>query len=586
MGTIWVRELTGGLDTRRMPETTKGGALMRAVDGHINRGGEFEQRAAFVLAYTLPTGTTKGLAAGKRSLTVFGDTVALGIPVGIAYQRLQHPDSTTALTGIASTDLYAGLIYAIGTFADGGQYHFYDGTRVADWVDGRARSTFAVSGSAGGVLSGITVAGVAIIIESVAWADSNEATAAAVATAINDFSSTPEFTATVNGANISVMAAATGTAANGQTVAFVTTGDFTLTPSTGTMASGAAVVTDDFQSGLFARTVGSKVYALTGPFLNFSGVEEPTLWDSGTTGAGFIDLSLQSSGAEDLQGFGKYLQYIAIFAARVIQLWYVDPDPTLNKISQTLLNTGTESPRTITQFGDSDLFYLDSSGVRSLRARNSSLAAATSDIGIPVDTLIKAKLAALTPFQRSKVIGLIEPTDGRFWLIFSDEIFVFSYFPGSKVSAWSTYLPTAEVDGARVAFTINDAAVFKGKVYIRSTDDKVYVYGGRGATLTYDTTAPEIWLPYLDGDRPTMQKHFEGFDAACEGQWEVKIAMQPKDQDAFDIVGNVVGTTFNLDKVPGEGSSSHFSVRLRGIGSGAKKVSSLVIHYTADDEED
>ena len=53
MGTVWVREFTGGLDARRLPETTAGGVLIRARNGHISRGGEFEKRAAFALLAAL-----------------------------------------------------------------------------------------------------------------------------------------------------------------------------------------------------------------------------------------------------------------------------------------------------------------------------------------------------------------------------------------------------------------------------------------------------------------------------------------------------------------------------------------------------
>src|SRR3954470_22542680 len=105
-----------------MSETTKGGAMVRAVNGHINRGGEFEQRAAFVQAFELPVGTTKGLAAGKRALHVFGSGPPLGIPTGITYQRLQHPGGS-ALVDVPSTDLYAGQVYAIGRYEDGSQQH-------------------------------------------------------------------------------------------------------------------------------------------------------------------------------------------------------------------------------------------------------------------------------------------------------------------------------------------------------------------------------------------------------------------------------------------------------------------------------
>ena len=43
-------------------------------------------------------------------------------------------------------------------------------------------------------------------------------------------------------------------------------------------------------------------------------------------------------------------------------------------------------------------------------------------------------------------IGVIEPRDGRFWLAIGDTIFVFSYFPAAKVSAWTIYKPGFKVE--------------------------------------------------------------------------------------------------------------------------------------------
>jgi hypothetical protein len=585
VGTIWVRELSGGLDTRRMPETTKGGALLLARDGHINRGGEFEQRAAFVSAYGLPVGTTVDLFAGKTGLYVFGHAAPLGIPAGITYQRLQHPDGSTALVSIASADLYSGKIYAIGVFADGSQHHFYDGTLVDDWVDGRSRITMTVSGSPGGTLTALTVDGVSVISGSVVWGVSDKATALAIAAAINDFSSDPEYVAVVNGNAISILAAIPGTAANGKTVLPTVTGDLVFSPTSGNLASGAALGADKFQAGLFAKTIGSKMYALSGPVMNFSGVEAPTAWDTATTGAGFIDMSEESSGSEQLGAIAKYQQYVAIFAERTTQIWFVDPDPSLNKVAQVLNNTGTLSPRSVTQFGDSDVFFLDESGLRSLRARDSSNAAATSDIGIPIDTLIVDKLRSMTTIERAKVIGLIEPTSGRFWLIFPDEIFVYSFFEGSKISAWTTYTPTTLVDGVQVAFEIQGAVVFRRRVYLRS-GDTVYAFGGMAAVPEYDNVAPEMWLPYLDGEAPTKKKQVTGIDVACVGEWEVRSALQPTNLDASTRIAVVTETTFNSDKIPAEGASSHISLRFIGRGSGAKKISSAVIHYVGKLDED
>ena len=81
MGTIWVKEFTGGLDVRRLPETTPGGVLVRGADGHITRGGEFEKRAAFVKAYNNLTGTV-GLARTSTGLVVFGNAPRPFLPAG------------------------------------------------------------------------------------------------------------------------------------------------------------------------------------------------------------------------------------------------------------------------------------------------------------------------------------------------------------------------------------------------------------------------------------------------------------------------------------------------------------------------
>lgn len=692
MGTIWLRDIKGGLDTRRMAEALPGGSAIRANDGHITRGGEFEQRPAFVDAYTLPAAQTIGLAFDNSGLYVFGDGAAPTMPRGVTYQRLQHPDGTTPLTRILNFDLYQKKIYVVAEFGDGTIYHFYDGTRIADWQDGRARVSFTVTGGglqpathasgsftinggsasivntfgdikvngvsiigapvqhtgdnttsaaavasavnsyssvpeytatslgavvtivatatgpavnglspvvtlngdtsitaitafAGGAdavyssLTDLTVNGVSILAAAVDWTTSNAATAQAIADSINTYASVPDYTASVVDNKVNLLAANPGTGSNGYAVAFTLANGMVVTPSVGVVLANGLAPGNVFQSGSFAKTVGSKVYVANQEFLNFSGIRRPTGFQTEATeplnvGAGFIDMSTEYAGSEALQAIAKYLQYIAVLAARVIQIWYVDPDPDLNKPAQVLPNTGTRSPRSVTNFGDSDLFYLDESGVRSLRSRDASTAASTTDVGIPIDTLIVAKLATLSTLERSRVIGLIEPTAGRFWLIFADEIFVLSFFAGSKISAWSTYTPA--INGE--AFDIDDAVVFNKKVYLRS-GDAIKVFGGLGASPVYDATEPELWVPYLDADSPAVSKDFKAIDVACEGSWEVRVALESTDQAASDKVGIVTKTTYNGDTLPWEHSATHVSLRFKGVGSGAKKIAAAAIHF-------
>ena len=77
-------------------------------------------------------------------------TFAAGTPSNINYIRLQHP-SGEALTDVLSVDFYNGQVYAAGRFADGRIYHYFNGVRITDWFDSRARARIEVTaGSLGG----------------------------------------------------------------------------------------------------------------------------------------------------------------------------------------------------------------------------------------------------------------------------------------------------------------------------------------------------------------------------------------------------------------------------------------------------
>lgn len=692
MGTIWIKELTGGLDARRLPETTPGGVLIKGNNGHITRGGEFEQRANFSLFGTLPAGTV-GLSHDRSGLYVFGSgTAPTDLPLGVSYQQLVHPvTSSLAIVRIVSVDRYDNKLYVAAEFEDGSVFHYYDGTYVTDWFDGRARASFSVvsgfadaavaakasftitSGTAAGsidtvsvagvdilggavthtgdntttatavasaitsntstpnytataasgtvtitaadagaapngfpvavtvggdatvgstsymaggsdsatsTLTDISVNGVPVISAPVAWAGTAEATASAIVTAINGYSSSPDYTATAVGAKVNILADTAGSAPNGYAVALSTQFSLALSPASGLeMAYG--VDSDAYTPGSFVKTVGTKVYSVSDSLLHFSGIQAPTKWTTDTTGAGFINLAVEDSDASDLTSIARYQRQIAVFAPSVTMIWFIDPDPTLNVLSQVLGNTGTKYPRSVAQFGDSDVFYLDTSGLRSLRARDSSNAAATTDIGVPIDPLTTAKMATLTANDLRRVISLINPIDKRFWLIMKDEIFVFSFFENAKVSAWTTYTP---------GFTIDDATVYNERVYVRSGDN-IYAYGGISGQIEYSADVEaEAHLPFLDANRPAAKKNWQGIDAALTGLWEISAALEPTDPTTEEVIARAFETSYNMGRIPLSHSSSHISLRFKSKGlapdGGPAILSAAVIHYEGNENED
>lgn len=572
MGTIWIKELVGGLDARRLRETTAGGQLIRGSDGHITRGGEFEKRAAFVKAFDLPPGTVS-LGANATSLIVFGKDADPGVPTGIAYERLDDGDSD-ALVRVLGQDLYDGKIYAVAEYADGSLSHFYDEVEIADWFDGRARFSFdVIDGQVGGGMASVTVGGIEVLGATVSWDTDVETTAAAIAAQVNSHTSAPEYVAVAVGNRVTIIAATAGTTANGLAVTLSMV-DMATNPASGVMAGGATS-SAAFQPGRFVKTISRKMFALSGTIAHFSGLDQPTKFNTEAIGAGFVDMSKEDRLESDLIGVATYNQYVAIFSARSILIYFFDPDPALTRKSQVLANTGTAHPRTITQFGDADVFYLDTTGLRSLRARDSSQAAATSDIGIPVDELVRAEVEALVGDDLNRVFGVIEPRDGRFWLIIKDRIYVFSYFPGSRVSAWTTYTP---------GFIVDDVVVFRGRIYLRS-GDAIYVYGGLTPALTYDATESEVWFPFLDANKPTDEKTWTAVDAAVRGTWEVRMGFNVNNEDASDKIATITETTYGYRSIPAQGRSTHASLRMRSQGEGYAKLGAAVIHYEDADAQ-
>jgi hypothetical protein len=223
---------------------------------------------------------------------------------------------------------------------------------------------------------------------------------------------------------------------------------------------------------------------------------------------------------------------------------------------------------------------VDQSGIRSLRARDSSNNAFTTDIGSPIDALVVAAICDC-PGNAPKVATVVDPQDGRVWMAFGGQIFVFSYFPGSKVSAWSTYEP---------GFPVDALVEFADRVYLRS-GDSFYVYGSRSGPYQYsEATQAEAWLPYLDAERPSQAKLLDGVDVACRGTWELRLATEPENLLASDLIGRVTGTTFTHMRLPMEGQATHLSLRAKALApAGPNKpavFASIVIHHDLHRDED
>lgn len=339
------------------------------------------------------------------------------------------------------------------------------------------------------------------------------------------------------------------------------------------------VLNADWEAGSGASVAGlapasmlthnEKLYVTATSLLNFSGIADPVSFQAPAIGYGFKNMSNQSAGSERLTALGRYQNLMAVFARRSIQIWYLDPDPLENVKRQVLPNIGTFAPKSVESVGDVDVFFLADSGVRSLRARDSSNQSGVSDVGTPIDEFMLEYLATLTDEQKVAAAGVIEPLSGRYILAIGNRAFVFSYFASAKTSAWSTY----ELD-----FTISDFVVIDGRVWARG-GDTLYLLGGADGK-TFDSAKVEVDIPYIDGRQIATFKDFTGIDIVCEGAWEVYVNTDPNVPEAEAKVAIVNNTTLNLDAIGMVGRSPVIKFRMVSEAPGPARVSKIVLHYS------
>lgn len=328
----------------------------------------------------------------------------------------------------------------------------------------------------------------------------------------------------------------------------------------------------------YVNILKTKVYGVSGQSLYFSNVGEPTLWDPvelDQAGAGFVDMSHELPGYQRLVTNEVYQDQLALFTRSNISMWRVDPDPAQNTLVQNLSNVGTIAARSLVSYGDADLLFLDRSGIRSIRAREGSDLAAVDDVGTPIDDLVTDWMRTIGNTDTSRAIGLLEPKDGRFWLIIGNRIFVYTFFPAVRVSAWSTYrFQIGDWSG-----WVDDATVLDDTIILRS-GDTLYTYGWLGTReRLYDEAVVKVRLPYLAAEDPAAFKLWKAFDMAAFGAWKVSAGFQPRNPDQQEVIGTFDGVTYNDPALSLSAESSHLQLTLESQGTGYHRLNDMAIHY-------
>lgn len=467
----------------------------------------------------------------------------------------------------------------------------------------QATTTLVVLSGTTGQVTDVTINSVSLMQAPVAWTTSTTATATLIATQINDKTATHGYAALASGPNIVVTAApGTGTTPNTYAAASIVTGDVLL--STPSMSGGVATVagvaqvvtatiTGTFQStdqfiiivngvsytstgraagtGISAYVAKKRVWSSAGSLEVYSKLNTfNDFSDAGaSSGSGFINVANESEGSERLVGAGTFINQSAFFSRRNARLYSISTDATATAITQPIDNTGSRSARSILGYGTTDLFYLDETGIRSLKARDASGAAFVNDIGVAVDPFVRAYMDTLSSAVVSQACAVVEPRDGRFMLALGNYVFVLSYFPGSQISAW-TYFD--------MGYQITDFARLYNQLYARSGDE-IYLYGGANGS-TYPGAlemTPSVRLPFV-ATSPPATAMLTGFDIACTGDWKVSQLVNPNDDTQSELIGIINGVSYGGADIGTVGNAPYMAFDLTCVSAGAATISNITVH--------
>jgi hypothetical protein len=561
-----VENFAAGLDNRKSPLTAPGGTLTKLTNAVINPGGEIEKRRAFVHMATV-TGSF-GLAATSNSLFVFGRNVLPAAPAltadgtalaaaGTTIKRLIVPEATASLEQ-TDADVFDGKVYiACSGGSPSSNPHFYDDENIANGTmiatqgvnKGYAIRTFQSKMYA--VISKYLY--FSAIGNPILW----DAPLAINDVPVTNLSDGKPARCTVASTDIAKFKNGQFVEVRGADASHAKANGFHRISSVNSPANTFVLDEVDTSGSTAAQTSGVLIDPAT------------------TTGRGYINLSVQDADAESLISVEVYYDKLSVFSTEATQLWAVDPDPLQNAFVQLLRDSGTLARRSALQYGSGDVLYLDPSGIRSLKAKDSSNSASVSDIGSPIDPFLQQIRRSKGAGYMNQAIALLEPAIGRFWMVFPNEVLVLSYFPGPKITAWSHFT---------LPFTVKHATTCGDKIYIRDTVDRIWVYGGANGQ-TYEDCGVEIRLPYLNGKKPGHNKLFEAIDMTIQGNWEVRVSYNFNDMEAEEVVGNFSASTWNGGRAELTGYSSHMSLRFYNSDDAFASLSNVAIHYQVQDDE-
>lgn len=155
---------------------------------------------------------------------------------------------------------------------------------------------------------------------------------------------------------------------------------------------------------------------------------------------------------------------------------------------------------------------------------------------------------------------------------------VFGVYSGLTVTTSDATVTTATIATTFTPEKFEDRA---GRVYVRSTDGKIYLYGGTD-NATYDESVCSWETPWLDARSAATTKLGTGMDAGLEGGWAVSFGSDPVSAILKEVYRAAV-STFGKGVIPATMKGTHFKARGVTYGATYARFSAFAFHFEGGD---
>ena len=130
---------------------------------------------------------------------------------------------------------------------------------------------------------------------------------------------------------------------------------------------------------------------------------------------------------------------------------------------------------------------------------------------------------------------------------------------------------------SQTTFTPEKFEEREGRVYVRDTDGKIYLYGGSD-NATYDSTVCSWETPWLDAKQAANKKLGNAIDAGMEGGWALSFGMDYVSAILKEVYRNTT-SSFAKGVIPSTMKGTHFKVRGATYGVGYARFSMFAFHF-------